>query len=38
VRPSAIDHGIGAALQLIVEATIDQPADDRIVELSPAST
>lgn len=27
----AIDHGI-VALQLVVETTIDQPADDRIVE------
>jgi hypothetical protein len=28
----AVDHGIGRALQLVVEAAIDQPADDGIVE------
>lgn len=28
----AVDHGIGGALQLVVETTVDQPADDRIVE------
>ena len=28
----AVDHGIGRALQLVVEAAIDQPADDGHVE------
>ena len=28
----AVDHGIGGALQLVVEAAVDQPADDGIVQ------
>ena len=28
----AVDHGIGGALQLVVEAAIDQAADDRIAQ------
>ena len=34
----AVDHGIGRALQLVVEATLDQPADDGVVEAFAAST
>ena len=28
----AVDYGIGRALQLVIEAAVDQPADDRIVD------
>jgi hypothetical protein len=28
----AVDHGIGRALQLVIEAALDQPADDRNIE------
>jgi hypothetical protein len=34
----AVDHGIGRALQLVIEAALDQTTDDRNIEAFPART